>query len=89
MKLKDTIVLLNEDVPLLTGASTLKRNKLIIKVRNNTVYIPIKSIKLLIFKENAHSFGFLYKSCIYSGRDCDWWNNFTKKTIGRELEPSF
>lgn len=89
MKLKDTIVLLNEDVPLLTGASTLKRNKLIIKVRNNTVYIPIKSIKLLIFKENAHSFGFLYKGCIYSGRDCDRWNNFIKKTIGRELEPSF
>ena len=82
MKLKDTIVLLNEDVPLLTGASTLKRNKLIIKVRNNTVYIPIKSIKLLIFKEISHSFGFLYKVCIYSGRDCDGLNNFTKKVIG-------
>ena len=89
MKLKDTIILLNKDMPPLTGASTLKRNKLIIKVRNNTVYIPIKSIKLLIFKENAHSFGFLYKGCIYSGRDCDRWNNFIKKTIGRELEPSF
>lgn len=89
MKLKDTIVLLNEDMPPLTGASTLKRDKLIIKVRDNTVYIPIKSIKLLIFKENVHFFGFLYKGCIYSRRDCDWWNNFTKKTIGRELEPSF
>ncbi len=89
MKLKDTIVLLNEDAPSLTGASTLKRDKLIIKVRDNTVYIPIKSIKLLIFKENAHSFGFLYKGCIYSGRDCDGWNNFTKKVIGRELKPSF
>ncbi|MDY5610347.1 MAG: hypothetical protein SPF32_02715 [Lactobacillus johnsonii] len=32
MKLKDTIVLLNEDAPSLTGASTLKRDKLIIRV---------------------------------------------------------
>ena len=89
MKLKDTIVLLNEDMPLLTGESTLSKNKLIIKVGNNIIYIPIKAIKLLIFKENAYSFGFLYKGCIYSGRDYKEWNNFTKNAIGRELEPSF
>ena len=89
MKLKDTIILLNKDMPPLTGESTLRKNKLIIKVGNNITDIPIKSIKLLIFKENAHSFGFLYKGCIYSGRDCDGWNNFTKKAIGRELKPSF
>ena len=89
MKLKDTIVLLNEDMPLLTGESTLSKNKLIIKVGNNIIYIPIKAIKLLIFKENAYSFGFFFKGCIYSCRDYKWWNNFTKKAIGRELEPSF
>lgn len=89
MKLKDTIILLNKDMPPLTGASTLRKNKLIIKVGNNIIYIPIKAIKLLIFKEDAYSFGFLYQGCIYSCRDYKEWNNFTKKAIGRELEPSF
>ena len=89
MKLKDTIILLNKDMPPLTGASTLRKNKLIIKVGNNIIYIPIKAIKLLIFKENAYSFGFLYQGCIYSCRYYKEWNDFTKKAIGRELEPSF
>ena len=50
MKLKDTIVLLNEDMPPLTGASTLKRDKLIIKIKLSYFIISIiQALKAFLY----------------------------------------
>ncbi|XKU94793.1 hypothetical protein R0Q57_08270 [Lactobacillus acidophilus] len=87
LKLNDAIVFLKDIIDPYIGAVTLSQNKIVIQIENKTLFIPIGLIKVMLFKRNANSFGFVFNSKLYKDKkDFNYWNKETNKIAQRELE---
>ncbi len=61
-----------------------------IKTSNMTIQEPIAQIKLVVFKLNAETFGFIFQNkFLYDKKDFETWNQDTKRLASHELERNF
>lgn len=87
LKLNDAIVFLKDVIDPYIGAATLNDSEIIIQIGNKTLFIPIDLIKVMFFKRNATSFGFVFNSNLYTDKkDFSYWDKETSKIAQRELE---
>lgn len=94
-KINDAIIGLKQlNEPILGSISFNKpvnQNTVItIKTSNMTIQAPIAQIKLVVFKLDAETFGFIFKSqCFYDQEDFNEWDKDTKRLAFHELQPNF
>lgn len=61
-----------------------------IKTSNMTIQAPIAQIKLVVFKLDAETFGFIFQNkFLYDKKDFETWNQDTKRLASHELERDF
>ena len=61
-----------------------------IKTSNMTIKAPITKIKLVVFKLDAETFGFIFQNkFLYDKKDFETWNQDTKRLASHELERDF
>ena len=61
-----------------------------IKTSNMTIKAPITKIKLVVFKLDAETFGFIFQNkFLYDKKDFETWDKNTKRLASHELERNF
>ncbi|WP_195923365.1 hypothetical protein [Lactobacillus crispatus] len=61
-----------------------------IKTSNMTIQAPIAQIKLVVFKLDAETFGFIFQNkFLYDKKDFESWDKNTKCLSSHELQPNF
>lgn len=94
-KINDAIIGLKQlNEPILGSISFNKpvnQNTVItIKTSNMTIQAPIAQIKLVVFKLDAETFGFIFQNkFLYDKKDFETWNQDTKRLASHELERNF
>ena len=94
-KINDAIIGLKQlNEPILGSISFNKpvnQNTVItIKTSNMTIQAPIAQIKLIVFKLDAETFGFIFQNkFFYDKKDFETWNQDTKRLASHELERNF
>lgn len=55
------------------------------------IQIPLNQIKLIVFKYDAKTFGFIFNNCLFTSdkKSFNSWNRQTKKLARHELQPNF
>ena len=55
------------------------------------IQIPLNQIKLIVFKYDAKTFGFILNYCLFisDNKSFNLWNRQTKKLACHELQPNF
>lgn len=55
------------------------------------IQIPLNQIKLIVFKYDAKTFGFIFNYCLFisDNKVFNLWNRQTKKLACHELQPNF
>lgn len=55
------------------------------------IQIPLNQIKLIVFKYDAKTFGFIFNYCLFisDNKSFNLWNRQTKKLTCHELQPNF
>lgn len=95
IKIKDAIIGLKQlNEPIFGSISFNKpvnQNTVItIKTSNMTIQAPIAQIKLVVFKLDAETFGFIFQNkFLYDKKDFETWNQDTKRLASHELERDF
>lgn len=94
-KINDAIIGLKQlNEPILGSISFNKpvnQNTVItIKTSNMTIQAPIAQIKLVVFKLDAETFGFIFQNkFLYDKKDFETWNQDAKRLASHELERDF
>ena len=94
-KINDAIIGLKQlNEPILGSISFNKpvnQNTVItIRTSNMTIQAPIAQIKLVVFKLDAETFGFIFQNkFLYDKKDFETWNQDTKRLASHELERDF
>lgn len=55
------------------------------------IQISLNQIKLIVFKYDAKTFGFIFNNCLFTSdkKSFNSWNRQTKKLARHELQPNF
>ncbi|NME30646.1 hypothetical protein HF869_06250 [Lactobacillus amylovorus subsp. animalium] len=96
IRIKDAIIGLGKDKYPLFGSVQYERpaktNTIVtVQTDNKTVQIPLNQIKLIVFKYDAKTFGFIFNYCLFisDNKSFNLWNRQTKKLTCHELQPNF
>ena len=96
IRIKDAIIGLGKYKDPLFGSVQYERpakaNTIVtVQTDNKTVQIPLNQIKLIVFKYDAKTFGFIFNYCLFTSdkKSFNSWNRQTKKLARHELQPNF
>ena len=95
IRIKDAIIELGKDKDPLFGSiqyeqPTNPHTIITVQTDNKIIQIPLSKIDLIIFKLDAETFGFIFKSqCFYDQENFNEWDKDTKRLASRELQPNF
>ena len=96
IRIKDAIIGLGKDKDPLSGSVQYERpakTNTIVTVRTDKakIQIPLNQIKLIVFKYDAKTFGFIFNYCLFTSdkKSFNSWNRQTKKLARHELQPNF
>lgn len=96
IRIKDAIIGLGKDKDPLFGSVQYERpakaNTIVtVQTDNKTIQIPLNQIKLIVFKYDAKTFGFIFNYCLFTSdkKSFNSWNRQTKKLARHELQPNF
>lgn len=93
--IKDAIIGLDKDKDPLFGSiqyeqPTSPHTIITVQTDNKIIQIPLSKIDLIIFKLDAETFGFIFKSqCFYDQENFNEWDKDTKRLASHELQPNF
>lgn len=93
--IKDAIIGLDKDKDPLFGSiqyeqPTNPHTIITVQTDNKTVQIPLNQIDLIIFRFDAETFGFIFKSqYFYDQENFNEWDKNTKQLASHELQPNF
>lgn len=96
IRIKDAIIGLGKDKDPLFGSVQYEqpaKPNTIVTVRTDKakIQIPLNQIKLIVFKYDAKTFGFIFNNCLFTSdkKSFNSWNRQTKKLARHELQPNF
>ena len=95
IKIKDAIIGLKGKKQPVFGSvkyqTPLNRNSIFeIKTKERKITVPLHQLKLVVFKLNERSFGFIFKNQAYFDKqDFNEWDKDTKRLACHELQPNF
>lgn len=96
IRIKDAIIGLGKDKDPLFGSVQYEqpaKPNTIVTVRTDKakIQIPLNQIKLIVFKYDAKTFGFIFNYCLFTSdkKSFNSWNRQTKKLARHELQPNF
>lgn len=94
IKLNDAIICLNKNEDPLFGSLSYTKpasqNTIItVEANNKIIKMPLRKIKLAVFKLDAKTYGFIFKSLFRYDNDCKYWDNELKRLASHDLKPNF
>lgn len=95
IRIKDAIIGLKDKAQPIFGSvkyqTPLNRKSIFeIKTKERKITVPMHQLKIVIFKFNERSFGFIFKNQAYFDKqDFNYWDKATSKLADHNLERSF
>lgn len=94
IKLNDAIICLNKNEDPLFGSlsytkPTSQNTIITVEANNKIIKMPLRKIKLAVFKLDAKTYGFIFKSLFRYDNDCKYWDNELKRLASHDLKPNF
>ena len=93
-KFKNTITFLkgnNEPIygTIIFSTDPKPDDDVIIKSSNDTIRVPLKKIKISIFKVTLSQYAFIFKESLYSDNDVNYWDKQLEMITHRKLKVNF
>ncbi|MBW8014230.1 hypothetical protein E0712_07350 [Lactobacillus helveticus] len=66
-----------------------KNTTITVKADSRIIKTPLKQIELAVFKLDAKTYGFIFKSLFRYDNDCKYWDNELKRLASHDLKPNF